>query len=167
MFKTLIHQVAISFAVAIAIIPWMAHARDTSHRLGIGMSDPFVNDVKALSFKVQSNPSYAFGGLLGVRMEKDSKAHALGLKFYRNIFEEPQLTFYSSWMAAMIGEEQSGKSTSGFQTDFTLGTEFSFTGLESLGFSCEFGISLYKLENDLSFATVGNHFIVAGFHFYL
>jgi hypothetical protein len=48
----------------------------------------------------------------------------------------------------------------------TLGTEFSFEGLESIGFSFEFGISINKLD-DVRIQTTGNNFVTAGVHFYL
>ena len=47
-----------------------------------------------------------------------------------------------------------------------MGSEFSFAGLSSLGFSVEFGLSLNKVD-EFVVETVGDNFIVAGAHFYL
>jgi len=66
----------------------------------------------------------------------------------------------------MISEKRNNSSESGFQVDVTLGSEFSFRGLESLGFSLEFGVSLNKLS-DFVVETVGNNYLVSAVHFYL
>ena len=92
---------------------------------------------------------------------------ALGLKVYRNLFDEPQLTFYTSLLAAIIKERTAVGDDEGFQFDLTVGSEFSFAGLHSLGFSFETGISFNKINSEFAIETVGYHFITAGILFYL
>jgi hypothetical protein len=91
----------------------------------------------------------------------------VGLKVHRVLFDEPQLNFY---IATLIALEQKkyigGDSNTGFQTDFTCGTEFHLAGLRSLAFAIDFGLSIYKFE-DLVIETTGSGFVTAGVHFYL
>ncbi|MAF76832.1 MAG: hypothetical protein CME60_01630 [Halobacteriovoraceae bacterium] len=141
-------------------------AMERISRLGVGFSGQMKNDIPALSFKLQKSKSFAFGGLLGFSNKDNGGGHAAAIKIYRNIFDEPHLTFYGSVLGGIIKEKNQGNSESGFQADLTLGSEFSFAGLQSLGFSLEFGVSFYKLD-DFVTETVGNNFLVAAVHFYL
>ena len=141
-------------------------AMERYSRLGVGFSSQMKNDIPALSFKLQKSKSFAFGGLLGFSNNDNKGGYGAAIKLYRNIFDEPNLTFYSSVLAGILKEKKKGISNSGFQTDITLGSEFSFTGLQSLGFSLEFGISFNKLDSFTS-ETVGNNFLVSAVHFYL
>ena len=43
----------------------------------------------------------------------------------------------------------------------------NFQGLESIGFSFEFGVSMYNYEGDSHIATTGYNFIRSAIHFYL
>jgi hypothetical protein len=137
-------------------------------RLGLGFTNQLTNDITALSFKLQKSPGFAMGGLLGMSNKDEGGGYGAGLKIYKIIFDEPNLNFYGSVMGALLKENVTGSTTSntGFQFDFTFGSEFTFKGIESLGFSVEFGLSLYKLT-DLIIETLGNNFIKAGVHFYL
>ncbi len=139
---------------------------DQIGRLGIGVTQQLKNDLPGISFKLQKSESFAMGGILGLSTSDNNGGYGAGLKFYRNMFEEPQLNFYSAVMGALIKKKSKTTNESGFQFDLTLGSEFSFSGLHSLGFSFEFGISLNKL-NDFIVETVGYQFVVAAVHFYL
>lgn len=142
------------------------HAFDKMNRLGLGMTNQLKNDFPALSFKMQKNRSFAFGGVLGLSTDKDSGGHGVGLKVYRNIFDEPQLNFYIAGLGAILNKKINQTSYSGFQFDLSLGSEFHFSGLNSIGFSFEFGVSASKTK-EFVFQTLGNHFIVSAVHFYL
>lgn len=144
----------------------MAYSYDKIGRLGIGMSNELKTDNPAISFKMQKNRSFSFGGLFSLSTDQDSGAYGVGLKVYRNIFDEPQLNFYLTGMGGLIGKKQNTTTYSGFQFDLGLGSEFHFTGLNSIGFSFEFGATAYKTKNFV-FQTMGNSFVVAGIHFYL
>ena len=143
-----------------------AGAMDRIGRLGAGVSNQLYGDTPAISFKLQKSRSFAFGGLIGMDTSKDGGMGA-GLKIYRNFFDEPQLNFYGSVLGAYLNNKRTNlEDQTGFQFDFTLGSEFSFTGLQSLGFAFEFGVSLNKLD-DFKVQTVGDSFLVMMAHFYL
>lgn len=141
-------------------------ALDQIGRLGIGVTQQLKNDLPGISFKLQKSESFALGGILGISTSDRQGGYGAGLKIYRNMFQEPQLNFYSAIMGAIIKRKTQTVDESGFQFDFTLGSEFTFAGLQSLGLSFEFGVSLNKLD-DFVVETVGYQFIVAAIHFYL
>jgi hypothetical protein len=143
-----------------------AHAMDRRGRLGAGFTNQLQNGIPAISFKLQKSRSFSFGGVFGINTDASNGGTGGGLKLYRNIFEEPQLNFYASSLIGFISQKRSSGDQSGFQVDLTMGSEFSFAGLSSLGFSVEFGISLNKVD-EFVVETVGDNFIVAGAHFYL
>jgi hypothetical protein len=135
-------------------------------RLGVGMTNQLKNDVTALSFKIQRSKSFAIGGIVGYDSNDTDGGHGFGLKLYRNLFEEPLLNFYGAFTAAIINKKSTTADQSGFEFDLSLGSEFSFSGLESLGLSFEFGVSVNKLD-DFVIQTTGSQFIVTSIHFYL
>ncbi len=135
-------------------------------RLGIGFANQMAVDVPSISFKLQRSKSFAFGGQVGYSNDDNGGGSAAALKIYRNFFEEPNLVFFGSVLGGIINEKRNGVSDSGFQADLTLGSEFSLPGIESLGFSLEFGVSFNKI-NDFVIETVGNNFLVSAVHFYL
>jgi len=142
------------------------NAMERVGRLGLGMTNQLQSGLPALSFKLQKSKEMAFGALLGLDTA-DSGGYGAGVKMYRNIFDEPQLNLYAAALAALTNQKTpGGADQSGFQVDMTMGSEFSLTGLNSLGFSFEFGVSFHKV-NDFSISTTGHNFITAGIHFYL
>jgi hypothetical protein len=152
--------------LTVIFIPKLTQAADRIGRLGAGMSSQLQISQPSLSFKLQKSKSFAIGAIFGVNSEEQSGGLGGGIKLYRNIFDEPQLNFYASGLVGFISKKTASISQSGFQIDLTLGSEFSFRGLGSLGFSFEFGLSLNKTDNFVV-ETVGNNFIIAGAHFYL
>lgn len=152
------------------LLPAMAIGADLRGRMGVGMTNQLANDIPAISIKVQQSKTFAMGGLLGFKSDQDNTLYGAGLKLYRIIFDEPQLNFY---MAGLLASEtyldNENKVESGYQLDGTMGTEFHFSGLESLGFSLEFGLSVRKAqaEGGTSFETLGDNFLKAAVHFYL
>lgn len=148
----------------------MLWASDLRGRLGVGMTNQLANDIPAISMKIQQSKTFALGGLLGFKTDDDNTLYGAGLKFYRIIFDEPQLNFYFAGLfAAESYLDKDKKAQSGFQVDGTLGSEFHFQGLESLGFSLEFGVSVRKADENggTSFQTLGDNFLKAAVHFYL
>ena len=142
-----------------------AGAMDRTGRLGAGLSNQLIGDLPAMSFKLQKSRAFSLGGLFGLDTADDGGMGA-GLKIYRNFFDEPQINFYGSLLGAYISDKRPSGDENGFQFDLTLGSEFSFTGLQSLGLAFEFGLSLNKLE-DFRVQTVGDGFLVMMAHFYL
>ncbi len=156
------------FSIIFLSIFWanQAFTFEKINRLGIGINNQIHSDFPALSFKMQKNKSFAFGGLFGYSSDSTNGGEEVGLKVYRNIFDEPQLNFYVAGMGAFLNNKVNSTSYSGFQFDLSLGSEFHFTGLNSIGFSFEFGVSAYK-KKEFVFQTLGNNFIVSALHFYL
>lgn len=141
------------------------YSRERLGRLGVGFTNQLKVDAPALSVKVLKTSTFALGAALAYDSDDDG-GMGLGVKLYRLIFDEPNLNFYSSLLLAYLNDSTDGSDQTGFQSDMTLGTEFSFQGLESIGFSFEFGVSINKLE-EVRIQTTGNHFVTAGVHFYL
>lgn len=148
------------------ILSFNANAMERDGRLGIGFANQMANSLPSISFKLQKGKAFAFGGQIGYSNSDNGGGTAAAFKIYRNFFDEPHLTFFGSALGGLISRKANGVSESGFQADITLGSEFSFPGLESLGFSLEFGVSFNKI-NDFVIETVGNNFVVSAVHFYL
>lgn len=144
-----------------------AWATNNAGRLGVGLTNQLVNEIPAVSLKLQRTQTFAFGAVLALDTDDSNGGMGAGLKFYRLLFDEPQLNFYASFLGAYIKKKTENESNSGYQLDFTLGSEFHFTGLDSIGFSFEFGMSVNKLEDSMRLQTLGNHLIKAAVHFYI
>jgi hypothetical protein len=156
------------FLLALAL---PAFAADLRGRLGVGASNQLANEIPAISLKIQQSKTFALGGLIGFKSDENNTLYGAGVKFYRIIFDEPQLNFYMAGLLAAQNylDEEKDKVKSGYQFDGTLGTEFHFSGLESIGFSFEFGLSVRKANSTsgTSFETLGDQFLKAAVHFYL
>jgi hypothetical protein len=135
-------------------------------RLGVGATNQMDTGFQAISFKVLRAPTFGMGGVIGLSTSGDTGGHAAGLKFYRVFFEEPQLNFYGAVLGGLIKKKGGSDAGNGFQFDFTLGSEFAFVGLDSIGFSFEFGLSMRKLD-EFTMQTAGYHFVTSAVHFYL
>ncbi len=161
----------ILFAFLLGIVPAQTFAADLRGRMGVGASNQLANDLPAVSLKIQQNKTTSIGGLLGFKSDQDQTLYGAGVKFYRIIFDEPQLNFYLAGMFATLNylDDDREKTKTGFQVDGTLGTEFHFSGLESIGFSFEFGLTARNgdPEGGTSFETLGDNFLKAAVHFYL
>jgi hypothetical protein len=144
-----------------------AFALNKVGRMGVGMSNQLINEIPALSVKIQQNRQYALGALLGFRSGDDDTLYGAGLRLYRVIYEEPLLNFYMAASLISLNFQEQDKTKSGYQVDGTFGSEFHFDGLESIGFSFEFGLSLNRGPNGSSFETLGQNFLKAAIHFYL
>ncbi len=139
-------------------------------RLGIGYSDQVVTGIDTLSIKLQRNRATAFGALLGVDSSSDASNYAMGLKAYRVIYDEPQLNFYSAFTGIFFtyqDPDDIDETKNGYQIEGSFGTEFSFQGLESIGFSFEFGLGMNKYNGGTNVKTVGHGVLASAIHFYL
>ncbi len=162
-------QIIIFWLISLSclVLSPIGQASDRVGRLGVGTSNQIATNLPAISFKIMNDPTFAIGGLFGVSTSNSGGGHAAGLKLYKIIYDEPQLQFFASGMGAILKRKSKTDSGgSGFQLDFTLGSEFSFQGLESIGFSFEFGVSMNKID-EVVIETVGYHFVTAAIHFYL
>ena len=151
------------------LLPGIASASDLRGRLGVGFTNQLANDIPAVSLKVQQTKTFSVGALLGFKSDQDNTIYGAGIKLYRIIFDEPQLNFYlAGLLAAENYVNQKNEVVGGYQMDGTLGSEFHFQGLESLGFSLEFGVSVRNAdESGTSFQTLGDSLVKAAVHFYL
>jgi len=144
---------------------------DLRGRMGIGGTNQLANGLPALSFKIQRSKTLALGGVLGLQSNQDHTLYGTGVKFYRIIFDEPHLNFYLAGLFATqtFVDPKDNKTNSGYQLDGTMGTEFHFQGLESIGFSFEFGLSARNTDPDggSSIETLADQLIKAAVHFYL
>jgi len=158
------------FFLLLLSLPSLSWAADLRGRLGVGASNQLANSIPAISFKVQQSKTFALGGLLGFKSDQDNTLYGGGVKLYRIIFDEPQLNFYLAGLfAAQNYLDEDNKTKSGYQIDGTLGSEFHFSGLESIGFSFEFGVSARNVNpsGSLSLQTLADQFVKAAVHFYL
>ncbi len=162
------------FYILLVLLPHFVQAADLRGRMGIGVTNQLANDLPAVSLKIQQTKTFAIGGLLGFKSDSDNTLYGAGVKFYRIIFDEPQLNFYMAGLLAtqsFLNDEDKVKT--GYQLDGTMGSEFHFVGLESIGFSFEFGVSARtahksgEKDRGTSFQTLGDQFIKAAVHFYL
>jgi hypothetical protein len=159
------------FLLGILFFTTHLYAMDLRGRMGVGASNQLANEIPAISLKIQQSKTFAIGGLLGFKSDQDNTLYGAGVRFYRIIFDEPQLNFYmaSLFAAQNYLDRESDKVKSGYQIDGTMGTEFHFSGLESVGFSFEFGLSVRDVDrrSGTSFETLGDHLVKAAVHFYL
>ena len=160
------------FALSLLLFSVNTHklkALDLDGRPGLGLSNQFIHGIPGLSLKIQHGPSMAFGVLAGFNTSNPSSKYGLGLKFYKIIFDEPQLNFYSSLLMATISSRQgeNADADKGYQLELALGSEFSFVNLNSIGFSFEFGLGIHKLGEETVLYVAGAHIVRAGIHFYL
>ncbi len=159
------------FILILALCPTILMAADLRGRMGVGFTNQLANELPAISLKIQQSKTFAIGGLVGFKSAEDNTLYGAGLKFYRIIFDEPQLNFYLAGLVATQNyvDPADDKTKSGYQVDGTFGTEFHFSGIESIGFSFEFGISARNTDpkGGSSIETLGDNFLKAAVHFYL
>jgi hypothetical protein len=159
------------FIVLIVLFPALLMAADLRGRMGVGFSNQLANELPAISLKIQQSKTFAIGGLVGFKSDEDATLYGAGIRFYRIIFDEPQLNFYLAGLLATQNylDPTDDSTKTGYQVDGTLGTEFHLQGIESIGFSFEFGISARNTdpEGGSSFQTLGDNFLKAAVHFYL
>lgn len=147
-----------------------ANAMNLVGRLGIGYSNQVVTGIDTISLKLQRNRANAFGALMGVDSSSDASNYALGLKMYRVIYDEPQLNFYSAFSGIFFtyqDPDDTSQTENGHQLDAAFGTEFSFQGLDSIGFSFEFGLGMNKYNGATNIGTTGYGVLTSAVHFYL
>jgi hypothetical protein len=156
------------FATILVLHSTQSNAMSLIGRLGIGATNQVVTGLDALSVKLQRNRSIAMSGIFGINNSEDSSQYALGAKVFRLIYDEPQVNFYSSLSAITFTFlDDDAKTTNGYQVDAGFGAEFSLQGLESIGFSFEFGMGLHKYKDGSSIRTYGHNILTSAVHFYL
>lgn len=159
-FKTNFARLAMGFLILATTAPTL-FAKDLAGRLGFGFVNEYSNGVPALSVKYGLAKDIQVGGALGFTTTNPSDVLFAG-KFYKNIFYETNLNFYS---AAALAYLKKGDN-SGIEILGVLGAEFFIPGVDSLGLSFEAGVSGSNITNTFVLKTIGYTFINAGMHFY-
>ena len=144
-------------------------ARDLHGRVGLGYNSEWANShpqtlggVPGISLKWGLSKAIALGLVFGITTSTPSNS-VTALKFFNNVFYETNLNFYFFLGGGLV----SGSGTSGAEFISGFGTEFFIPGLESLGFSMEFGASFNNLSGSFALRTLGVGLFNAGIHFYL
>lgn len=142
-----------------------AHAKDLTHRLGVGVKNNTSFDMPSLAAVYYPNSDLGLTGGLGIDTQKNESRFALSAGLRRILFREDNLNFYFGGQAALINFETGAQKESGFELNALFGAEFFFTGLDSLGFSFEGGVGITSLD-DTRFRTFADHPFRAGIIFY-
>lgn len=156
------------FALIFALMSQPAFAVDMSNRLGIGYSQQLgsVDDLPMITVNYYPNSTYALTGALGVDTKDDESKFGALFKLRRIIFTEKQLNFYMGGSVAATTHEVAKDDKSNFEMSALLGAEFFFSGLDSLAFFFETGISVITGDGGTRFRTVGDSPFRAGITFY-
>lgn len=158
----------ISTIVALFFMSSPLYATNLLGRLGVGMTSQVASSMESISFKIQRSRSIAIGGFFGLESNSSYTAYAAGGKLYRILYDEPQLTFYTAGLLALFASPNGdrSKAESGHQLEILMGSEFSFHGLESIGFSFEFGGGLINYQGENSFGVTAHNLLRSAVHFY-
>lgn len=157
----------IIFSCVILLFTEASYAKNLSNRLGIGYKNQFSQDLPAIAVQYYPGPEVGISAALGIDTQQNASKLGLMVKFHRIIFTEDNLNFYLGAGAGLLTREINSKNDSGFELSGFAGTEFFFSGLDSLGFSFEAGIGVTSLSTGVRFRTIADHPIRAGITFYL
>lgn len=135
-------------------------------RLGLGFTNQIAvaadRTVPALSTKYYMDRSTAVGLGVGFDTRSSDSQMAIGLKGYKNIFNESNLIFYTGLGFAYVNYRGNK-----IQGSLFIGSEFFFDKIPSLGLSFEAGVRGDSTTGSFSLRTTGDSFLTAGMHFYL
>lgn len=143
-----------------------AFSKDLTNRLGVGFKNQFAEDIKSIALQYYPSASYGVSGAVGIDTEKNNSRFGMMFKFYRIVFTEKQLNFYTGAGAGILSGEVNGQNSSGFELNGYVGSEFFFAGLDNLGFMFEAGIGVVNRSNGTRFRTYGDSPLRAGMTFY-
>ena len=134
-------------------------------RLGVGFTNQIATapdaTIPAMSAKYYLSRSFATSMGIGFNTKNNDSTVAIGAKFYKNLFYETNLIFYTGLGLAMVSRQGSKAQGSLF-----LGSEFFFSQLPSLGFTFEAGIRGDNYTGAFAIRTTGDSFLTGGIHFY-
>lgn len=157
-----------SLAFFFALSALSAHAAEDKSlkgRLGVGFTNQIAvtadGTVPALSGKYYLSKGAAVSVGTGFDTRSGNSTLAMGLKFYKNMFYESNLIFYTGAGLAFVS-----RNGSKLQGSLFLGTEFFLQQLPSLGLSFEAGIRGDNTTGSFAIRTIGDSFLSAGMHFY-
>lgn len=167
-FSSLTKNLTILMACAAVLAGNQAEAKDLTSRLGVGYADQFgmSRELPSISLRYYPQADIGVSAQLGIDTEKNNSRFGFLAKVFRIVFMEENMNFYVGGAGGLLSEEAAGRNESGFLLNGYFGTEFFFTGLESLGFSFEAGVGVTSLGSGVTFRTVGDHPLRAGITFY-
>ncbi len=158
------------FLGILLFFPFTQHseARDLHGRLGLGYNSEWANShpqtlggTPAISLKWGLTRDIGLGAIFGINTSSPSNS-VTAIKFFKNFFYETNLNFYFFFGAGLV----SANSVSGAEFLSGFGAEFFIPGVESLGFSMEFGATFNNLSGSFALKTLGVGLFNAGIHFY-
>lgn len=143
-----------------------AHAVDLANRLGMGYANQMSEDLPMMQVRYYPNSTVGMSLAIGVDTENQFSKFGALAKLYRVIFTEEHMNFYVAGGAGLLSVERAGVNQSGFELMGTIGGEFFFTGLDSLGFTFEAGVGVRSDSDGSRFRTIGDHPLKGGIIFY-
>ena len=163
-----------SFGLSFLLSGWgtPAQAVNLSNRLGVGYSNQWAVDLPALTARYYPTANTGVSLALGMNTETNHSRLGVLAKVYHLIFTEEHLNFYGGGGVGLVSSENlpegetKSENQSGVEVIGVLGTEFFFTGLESLGFIVEVGIAIRSDSRGTLFRTMGDHPLRGGIIFY-
>lgn len=169
-FSTVSRRFLSLFVLFLSLLAINVQAKDLTNRLGVGYSDTFHVALPSLAVRYYPNPQLGVSASLGVDTEENASKFGFMARLYRIIFMEDNLNFYMGAGAGLISRETSNGTTtdnnSGFELAGFAGAEFFFSGLDSLGFTFEMGVSVSSVSSETRFRTFGDHPVRGGITFY-
>jgi hypothetical protein len=162
----------VPFIFTTFILTTTAHAKDLTHRLGVGYANQMSVEAPSLSAKYWLDSNMGFSADLGIKTGDSDSAFGIMVKAYKVIFPEENLNFYMGGGAGLISQKIStanggdGQNDSGFELMTMIGAEFFLPGLESLSFTFEAGVGVISIRSDSEFRTIGHSPVNAGMLFY-
>ena len=119
-----------------------------------------------MAMRYYPNGDFGIMGAIGIDTTKNNSRFGAGAKILKIVFREDNLNFYTGAGAAIVSQEVSNKTNSGFDLSGFAGAEFFLPGLESLSFSFEAGIGITSISSEVRFRTIGDSPLRAGIIFY-
>ncbi|MEK6579782.1 MAG: hypothetical protein AABZ55_11190 [Bdellovibrionota bacterium] len=153
-------------ALACVFVSTSSSARELKGRFGLGYNAEFANNyasgaVPAISIKYGITREIGTELIVGINTATPTNS-VTGIKFFKNIFFETNLNFYSFLGAGLLR----ASNLTGAQFLGGFGSEFFIPGIESLGFSMDVGGAMDNLSGSFALKTLGVSFLNAGIHFY-
>ena len=158
----------LALLLALLLTPAAAQARDLRGKLGVGFNNNFSSltslsvkygiptNKETLNLQVQAVVGFAF------LKDQDDRFFAGG-RVLIPLLAEDNLNLYT---AVGAGYVRFHDEKSGLRASAVLGVEFFLFGLENLGLSAEFGLSLDVGRDILDVQTTGGTAAAVGVHYY-
>lgn len=155
----------IILSAAFSILSLTASAKDLATRLGVGFRDAYAITLPSIASIYYPNPDWGVVGALGIDTQNQNSKFAFSVGLRKIVFKEDNMNFFMGGTLGMLSNEVAGTSSSGFELDGLIGSEFFLAGLDSLGFNIETGIGVSNVDK-VRFRTLGDNFFKAGIFFY-